>query len=195
MQEVTGPVIAIVLVLCAVFMPVAFLGGLAGELYRQFAVTIAVSVVISGIVALTLTPALVRAAPEAGDTARRWRPFRVFNRGFDWLTARYTGGVRFLLRHARVGAGAASSLMLGATWCAVPARARQPRAGRGPGLRLPGDDAAASGVARPHRARSPRRSPKALMQESGGRRTSSPSPASICCPARRRPTPASPSSP
>ena len=54
MQEVTGPVVAIVLVLCAVFIPVSFLGGLAGELYRQFAVTIAVSVVISGIVALTL---------------------------------------------------------------------------------------------------------------------------------------------
>ena len=58
MEEVSGPVIAIVLVLCAVFIPVSFLGGLAGELYRQFAVTIAVSVVISGIVALTLTPAL-----------------------------------------------------------------------------------------------------------------------------------------
>ena len=58
MQEVSGPVVAIVLVLCAVFVPVSFLGGLAGELYRQFAVTIAVSVVISGIVALTLTPAL-----------------------------------------------------------------------------------------------------------------------------------------
>jgi multidrug efflux pump subunit AcrB len=58
MQEVSGPVIAIVLVLCAVFVPVSFLGGLAGELYRQFAITIAVSVVISGIVALTLTPAL-----------------------------------------------------------------------------------------------------------------------------------------
>ena len=49
---------AIVLVLCAVFVPVAFLGGIAGKLYKQFAVTIAVSVVISGLVALTLTPAL-----------------------------------------------------------------------------------------------------------------------------------------
>ena len=58
MQEVTGPVIAIVLVLCAVFIPVAFLGGLAGQMYKQFAITIAVSVVISGLVALTLTPAL-----------------------------------------------------------------------------------------------------------------------------------------
>ena len=58
MREVTGPVIAIVLVLCAVFVPVAFLGGLTGELYRQFAVTIAIAVSISGFVALTLTPAL-----------------------------------------------------------------------------------------------------------------------------------------
>ena len=58
MHEVTGPVIAIVLVLCAVFVPIAFLGGLTGELYRQFAVTIAIAVVISGVVALTLTPSL-----------------------------------------------------------------------------------------------------------------------------------------
>ena len=55
--EVTGPVIAIVLVLCAVFVPVGFLGGITGELYKQFAITIAVSVMISGIVALTLSPA------------------------------------------------------------------------------------------------------------------------------------------
>jgi multidrug efflux pump len=60
MNEVTGPVIAIVLVLSAVFLPVAFLGGLTGELYRQFAVTIAISVAISGFVALTLSPALCR---------------------------------------------------------------------------------------------------------------------------------------
>jgi len=58
MQEVTGPVIAIVLVLVAAFGPIAFLGGLAGELYRQFSVTISIAVVLSGIVALTLTPAL-----------------------------------------------------------------------------------------------------------------------------------------
>ena len=58
MQEVTGPIIAIVLTLTAVFVPIAFLGGLTGELYRQFAVTISIAVVISGLVALTLTPAL-----------------------------------------------------------------------------------------------------------------------------------------
>ena len=80
MREVTSPIIAIVLVLCAVFIPIAFLGGLTGELYRQFAVTISIAVVISGIVALTLTPALcamvlkhehhgARAACSAGSTA------------------------------------------------------------------------------------------------------------------------------
>lgn len=58
MQEVSGPVVAIVFVLCAVFIPVAFLGGIAGQLYRQFAITITISVVISGFVALTLSPAL-----------------------------------------------------------------------------------------------------------------------------------------
>ena len=58
MEEVTGPVIAIVLVLCAVFVPVGFLGGITGQLYKQFAITIAISVTISGFVALTLSPAL-----------------------------------------------------------------------------------------------------------------------------------------
>src|SRR5207247_912580 len=58
MGEVTAPVIAIVLVLCAVFVPVGFLGGITGQLYKQFAITIAVAVTISGFVALTLSPAL-----------------------------------------------------------------------------------------------------------------------------------------
>jgi multidrug efflux pump len=114
MQEVSGPVIAIVLVLCAVFIPVSFLGGFAGELYRQFAITIAVSVVVSGIVALTLTPALcaVLLKQEQGG---RWLPFRLFNRGFGWLTQRFTGGAAFFLRHAVIGI-ALIAVMLGATW-------------------------------------------------------------------------------
>ncbi len=78
MNEVSGPVVAIVLTLCAVFIPVSFLGGLAGELYRQFAVTIAVSVVISGIVALRLTLALGAAALGAA-APRADKAFRVFN--------------------------------------------------------------------------------------------------------------------
>jgi multidrug efflux pump len=114
MEEVSGPVVAIVLVLCAVFVPVSFLGGLAGELYRQFAVTIAVSVVISGIVALTLTPALCALLLKPGH-ARPWLPFRLFNRAFDAVTAGYAGGVRFFLRHAVV-ALVLIGAMLGATW-------------------------------------------------------------------------------
>lgn len=80
MEEVSGPVIAIVLVLCAVFVPVAFLGGLTGELYRQFAAVIVVSVVISGVVALTLTPALCATLLRERDTMPP-RAFRWFNRG------------------------------------------------------------------------------------------------------------------
>ena len=70
MQQVTGPPIAIVLVLCAVFAPVSFIPGLAGTLYRQFAITISISVFISGIVALTLTPALARFFYGPGAAAR-----------------------------------------------------------------------------------------------------------------------------
>ena len=78
MDEVGGPVIAIVLVLCAVFVPVAFLGGITGQLYKQFAITIAISVVISGIVALTLSPALAALLlkPGHGPKARLLRLVR-----------------------------------------------------------------------------------------------------------------------
>ncbi len=98
MEEVTGPVIAIVLVLCAVFVPVAFLGGLTGQMYKQFAITIAVSVVISGLVALTLTPALcallLRRVHEEPN-----RLFAGFNRLFERITEGYGNVVRYLLRH------------------------------------------------------------------------------------------------
>ena len=114
MEEVSGPVIAIVLVLCAVFIPVSFLGGLAGELYRQFAITIAVSVVVSGIVALTLTPALCAILLKPGHS-EPWAPFRIFNRGFGWMTDKFTDGASFFLRHAVIGL-AVIAVMLGATW-------------------------------------------------------------------------------
>ena len=80
MREVSGPVVAIVLVLCAVFVPIAFLGGLTGELYRQFAVTISIAVVISGIVALTLTPALCVLILSA-STGTRGASSKPFNAG------------------------------------------------------------------------------------------------------------------
>src|SRR5919205_40335 len=92
MREVAGPVIAIVLVLCSVFVPIAFLGGLAGELYRQFAVTISIAVVISGIVALTLTPSLCVLILKR-EHKLPGRFFQAFNRGFTATTQRYTNGV------------------------------------------------------------------------------------------------------
>jgi hydrophobe/amphiphile efflux-1 (HAE1) family protein len=97
MDEVSGAVVAIVLVLCAVFIPVAFLGGIAGQLYRQFAVTLSFAVVISGFIALTLTPALCAILMKRGD--HRSRLFAPFNRGFAWTTQRFLGGVQRLLRH------------------------------------------------------------------------------------------------
>lgn len=102
MREVSGPVVAIVLVLCAVFVPVAFLGGIAGEMYKQFAITIAVSVTISGIVALTLTPALCIALLKPIHNEPN-RFFRWFNEKFDSITKHYTNGVRFFIKRTLVG--------------------------------------------------------------------------------------------
>ena len=102
MREVTGPVIAIVLVLCAAFIPVAFLGGLAGELYRQFSVTITIAVCLSGLVALTLTPALCAVLLKP-DAENKHRFFLAFNRAFDRLTQRYTRGVAFFLKRGLLG--------------------------------------------------------------------------------------------
>src|SRR5205085_5424579 len=96
MREVSGAVIAIVLVLCAVFIPVAFLGGIAGQLYRQFAVTLTFAVVISGFIALTLTPALCAILMKKGD--HHSRIFNPFNRGFAWTTRRFLDGVGLLVR-------------------------------------------------------------------------------------------------
>ncbi len=95
MQEVTGPVIAIVLVLCAVFIPVSFMGGLAGEMYKQFAITISISVILSGIVALTLTPALCGLMLKPHDPNHK-EPFifRWFNVWFAHVTHRYVRIVR-----------------------------------------------------------------------------------------------------
>jgi HAE1 family hydrophobic/amphiphilic exporter-1/multidrug efflux pump len=102
MREVSGPVIAIVLVLCSVFVPIAFLGGLAGELYRQFAVTIAIAVVISGIVALTLTPSLCVLILRMEHRAPG-RFFTWFNDWFARVTHHYTNGVSWMIRRAVLG--------------------------------------------------------------------------------------------
>lgn len=101
MEQVARAVVAIVLVLCAVFVPVAFMGGIAGELYRQFAVTVAVAVTISGVVALTLTPALcaILLKHTHGDSAF----FRTFNNGFSRLTNFYIHMVSTTLKHKIIG--------------------------------------------------------------------------------------------
>ncbi|TJW54649.1 MAG: efflux RND transporter permease subunit [Mesorhizobium sp.] len=97
MAEVTGPIIATTAVLMAVFVPVAFIPGVSGRLYNQFALTVAISFGISAFVSLTLTPAL-------SVTFLRHRPatqfvlFRWFNTGFDRLSHAYAHGVRFLIR-------------------------------------------------------------------------------------------------
>lgn len=96
MEQVTGPVIAIVLVLSAVFLPVAFLGGLTGEMYRQFAVTIAISVTISGVIALTLSPVLCRILLKS--VRKKFFLFRWFDAIFDALTGVYSSTVRWVIR-------------------------------------------------------------------------------------------------
>ncbi|HNT57152.1 MAG TPA: efflux RND transporter permease subunit, partial [Syntrophales bacterium] len=101
MGEVTGPVVAIVLVLCAVFVPVAFLGGMTGQLYKQFAVTIAISVVLSGIVALTLSPAMAAILLTHGDDKKN-RFFVWFEKGFNRLVEGYIRVVRLVIRRAFV---------------------------------------------------------------------------------------------
>jgi multidrug efflux pump len=108
MKEVSGPIIAIGLVLCAVFIPMAFLSGVTGQFYRQFAVTIAISTVISTINSLTLSPALAamllkpHSAPKDRlqrviDALFGWL-FRPFNRFFNASAEKYQGGVSSSLR-------------------------------------------------------------------------------------------------
>lgn len=101
-REVAGPIIAMTLVTIAVFVPVTFIGGLSGQMYQQFAVTIAVSVGLSGVVALTLSPAmcamLLRADPRPPAL-----PFRWFNWAFDRATAAYVAVCGLFIRHAWFG--------------------------------------------------------------------------------------------
>ena len=99
MKEVSGPIVAIVLVLVSVFVPIAFLGGLSGELYRQFAITISISVTLSGVVALTMTPALCVLILKHEHKGTNFF-FRGFNTFFAWVTRRYVGTVGFMIRHS-----------------------------------------------------------------------------------------------
>jgi multidrug efflux pump len=118
MHEVTGPLIAIVLVLTAVFLPVAFLGGLVGEVYRQFAITISVSVLISGFVALTLTPALCALllkphVPRQAEGQTRFQGWmEQFRSWFERVTLRYSHGVAYFVRHGMLAALLVGAMLL-----------------------------------------------------------------------------------
>lgn len=102
MQEVSAPVVAIAFILAAVFIPVAFLGGISGQIYKQFALTIAVSVLISAFNALSLSPALsaLLLKPKSQKKNIATRAFDVFNRSFTWTTNKYLGGVTLLMRRS-----------------------------------------------------------------------------------------------
>ncbi len=98
MDEVQSAVVAIVFVLCSVFIPVAFMGGFTGVMYKQFAITIAISVVISGFVALTLTPALCAMLLKRHEKKQKGFFYR-FDQGFEKLTDKYTAYSGFIIRH------------------------------------------------------------------------------------------------
>ncbi|MFC5480302.1 efflux RND transporter permease subunit [Massilia suwonensis] len=112
MKEVSGPIVAIALVLCAVFVPIAFVSGLTGQFYRQFALTIAISTVISAFASLTLAPALSAALLKAHDAPKDrltramdtifGRFFAAFNRFFGRASHRYEGGVQTVLRRKTI---------------------------------------------------------------------------------------------
>ncbi|MDD3267363.1 MAG: efflux RND transporter permease subunit [Burkholderiales bacterium] len=115
MDEVASALVAIVLVLCCAFIPSAFLGGLTGILYQQFAVTIAISVVLSGIVALTLTPALCAILLKDAVTHSE-KPknkfFVKFNEVFEKITNVYIAAVTWLLNHRKIGFGLFAAMLV-----------------------------------------------------------------------------------
>lgn len=130
MQEVGGALVSIALVLCAVFVPTAFLGGISGQFFQQFAVTIAVATAISCFCSLTLSPALAslilrpheEKKPPArwNFIARGWEQFvGAFNRGFDRLSHSYGNAAGFVIRHSALMLIAYVALIASAVWLIV----------------------------------------------------------------------------
>jgi len=105
MKDISAPVVAIALILAAVFVPVGFIPGIVGRLYQQFAITIAISVIISAFIALSLTPALctmlLKPTDESAKNKGLTKWFTKFNNWFDRVTAKYTEGVRRSIKGAR----------------------------------------------------------------------------------------------
>ena len=126
MEEVSAPVVAIACILAAAFIPVAFLGGLSGQIYKQFALTIAVSVLISAFNALSLSPALsaILLRPKMRTRGPMGRFFGGFDRVFEWTRGRYLTGVGALMRKS-----ALALVGLGCFWFAAGALFRSLPAG------------------------------------------------------------------
>jgi multidrug efflux pump len=132
MKEVSGPIIAIALVLCAVFVPIAFVSGLSGQFYRQFALTIAISTVISAFLSLTLAPALSAVLLQPHGAKKDWltrgmdkvfgRFFKGFNRVFTRSSHKYEGGVQGVLKRKSLSLGVYALLVVAAIFMfkAVP---------------------------------------------------------------------------
>ena len=126
MNEVTGPIVATALVLCAVFVPTAFISGLTGQFYKQFAITIAISTVISAFNSLTLSPALCAVLLKDHHTPKDWFAramdrcvgwlFRPFNRVFAWAGAKYATGVGGVIRKSAVSLLVYAGLVLLTGW-------------------------------------------------------------------------------
>ena len=114
MKEVSGPVVAIALVLAAVFLPSVLLPGITGTLFQQFAVTIAVSMLISAFNALTLSPALsaLLLKPKAESRSLLTPLYNAFNRGYDWLAERFAAICGFMCRHLYISLPALAALGL-----------------------------------------------------------------------------------
>jgi len=108
MKDISAPVIAIALILAAVFVPVGFIPGIVGRLYQQFAITIAISVILSAFIALSLTPALcsllLKPTPKGNEKKLNWldRQFERFNKWFDKITERYSEGVKKSIKASRL---------------------------------------------------------------------------------------------
>src|SRR5256886_65092 len=126
MSEVTSPIIATALVLCAVFVPTAFISGLTGQFYKQFAITIAISTVISAFNSLTLSPALCAALLKEHHAPKDWFArlmekslgwfFRPFNRLFAWSGHKYSAGVGAVLRKSAIALIAYAGLIFLTAW-------------------------------------------------------------------------------
>ncbi|HWB93692.1 MAG TPA: efflux RND transporter permease subunit [Puia sp.] len=118
MKEISAPVVAIALILAAVFVPVGFIPGIVGRLYQQFAITIAISVIISAFIALSLTPALCTLLLKPHDPHKKktWvdRFFALFEKGFDTFTRRYTAGVRRSIKYSGITVLALAAICIGA---------------------------------------------------------------------------------